>query len=349
MMSDRIRSQQAGGTLTVILLALVLAYAVYYSMASRMRKPPTPPAPEGFYAMGEQPPVEPEPPPVFAPEDILMAAETFKEEEGTLFDQRMPPVTVGQTVDLRLINGQVARGEVTEISSNQLAVFQNSTTNRILFSQLDTWERLRVDPSLRTAAIHFRSVTLARAELLTLGTLAEITFTNLESMTLAAEAGDAKAMDELGMRLLAGRGLPADPGRGFSMVYLAAQTEYAPAQHHVGVLTYQGTAVAPNPTTGLRWISLAARADYKPAQEFLTQQRIEQTRLNGLAMEQQRSVDQDRAAYAERLETIRAKDSERSILKMIDFKRKLVSPENDSNLTSWYDSQGRRHVRTGHK
>ena len=84
-----------------------------------------------------------------------------------------------------------------------------------------------------------------------------------------AEAGDARAQNELGVMYGAGFGVGKDNATAASWFRRAAVQGDVRAQNNLGRLYRLGLGVARDPVTGAHWIKRAARAGYVRAQATL--------------------------------------------------------------------------------
>lgn len=84
-----------------------------------------------------------------------------------------------------------------------------------------------------------------------------------------AEAGDARAQNELGVMYGAGFGVEKDNATAASWFRRAAIQGDVRAQNNLGRLYRLGLGVERDPVTGARWIKRAARAGYVRAQATL--------------------------------------------------------------------------------
>lgn len=279
------KSNQArhGSVTTLILVLLLLAAGVFLWFARIMDvQAPTPMGPvssEPFLEISSTQVVATTVSYTQADQDEL--ASFLIAQELAALAASHPMLQVGDVADLRQANGVVGRGEILSMDTQYLVQRQGSLTNQLTITSLDAWVRLRADQALREEWVRYRAYALARSELAGLGSNPPLVSTN----TAALSAGDPQALNEQGMRYVTGRDVPADPGRGFFLIYQAAWEGWPAAQHNLGILYLRGLAVEPNLEEGLRWISLAARQGWKPAQTFLDEKKVAWDRAQNLATE----------------------------------------------------------------
>lgn len=353
---------RAGGALLVLVVMIGLAMAVFMWFAKTMDvSPPLDPTArptsgaEPFLELGTTQAVvtiiE------YSPADLSELTTFLLTQERAALDRSVPAVTVGQTVDLRQFSGVVGRGEIVAMDGTDILQIQGSLTNRVPLASLDAWDRLRTDTTLREKVAHYRALASARRELLALGQLPSNTVSDADSLTVAAEAGDADAQNELGMRHVIGRTPNANPGLGFFLIYQAALEGLPAAQYNLGVLYLRGSAVGQNPEAGARWVCLAARNKWKSAQDFLNEKHVTTERANALANEQEKSVNAEMAAANARLETLRTQTRDAALqaagrtyrpdgITYADFKLRYFwwRSEAEPTFNTWFDQQGHRHI-----
>jgi hypothetical protein len=88
-------------------------------------------------------------------------------------------------------------------------------------------------------------------------------------LTRQANAGDALAQHELGIRYLAGNGVPADTARGAYWTGRAAAQRVIPAQFNLGILLMNGWGVAWDPFAAFQLFERAAQSGMREAQYLL--------------------------------------------------------------------------------
>ena len=93
--------------------------------------------------------------------------------------------------------------------------------------------------------------------------------TPVQTLTDAANKGDARARHDLGLMYVQGNGVPKDPAKGAVLLEQSAATGLPKAQYHVGVLYEQGLGVPRNPQTAFRWYQRAADQGHVRAQHNL--------------------------------------------------------------------------------
>lgn len=82
--------------------------------------------------------------------------------------------------------------------------------------------------------------------------------TGMPALREAAEAGDAKALFEIGARYAEGRGVKEDPAAAAQWYERAAELGLAPAQYRIGNLYEKGTGVARDADKARKWYEMAA-------------------------------------------------------------------------------------------
>jgi len=83
---------------------------------------------------------------------------------------------------------------------------------------------------------------------------------SFESLQKRAEAGDAKAQNEVGVRLRTGDGVEKDQVKALEWYRLAAKQGYATAYYNIGAAFYNGDGVIANENAACKWFLLAAEA-----------------------------------------------------------------------------------------
>jgi hypothetical protein len=311
---------RAGNTLLVILLLLGMSAGIYYWLKATLMTPPRPPPPPVATVVSNAPRT-------FTVEDIMVRAEQFKPAFAAALDISTPLVSTGQTLSARLLNGRVAHGMIVDLKAQELALVEGDVTNQVALAAMDARERLRVDPLTRMAWIHYQAASYARTKLGEVGLLPDLAYTNLETLVAAAETGERRAMNELGMRMVMGRGTEEDPSRGFFLVYAAALADLPAAHYSLGVLYDRGVAVGQHKPEALRWMALAASAQWEPAQAYVAGQKISEQRVAQAADEKRRALQQERSAQEARLESLPAGE--------------------DPRAGVWRDSYGQEHTTPG--
>lgn len=176
---------------------------------------------------------------------------------------------------------------------------------------MDARERLRVDPLTRMAWVHYQAASYARTKLGEKGLLPDLVYTNLETLAAAAETGERRAMNELGVAHASqAPGAPADPSRGFFLVYAAALADLPAAHHNLGLVYDRGIAVGQHKPEAFRWMALAAAAQWEPAQTYLASQKVNEQRLAQAADEKRRALQQERSAQEARLASLQTVEGE---------------------------------------
>jgi TPR repeat protein len=84
-------------------------------------------------------------------------------------------------------------------------------------------------------------------------------------LTRAAEAGDAEAACNLGVRHLSGRGVPKDATTAVRWLRVAADAGEATAMFNLGVMLADGNGVAEDDSFGFKWMKAAADRGDAPA------------------------------------------------------------------------------------
>ena len=84
----------------------------------------------------------------------------------------------------------------------------------------------------------------------------------LEQLRKAAELGDPKAQDDLGLRYSRGEEIPQDHKQAVRWYRLSAEQGFHWAQYHLGYAYEIGHGVQPKPQSGITW--LLSKATSKP-------------------------------------------------------------------------------------
>lgn len=362
--SARKAHSRQGGSSTILLvcLALIIGISIWFSKmvdmpASKGGAASGPEAPEPFLELGTTVvvPTIPE----YTLDDLREWAGVLLPHERTFLDQQVALIVPGQTVDVRQVNGMVGRGEILEVGSNDLVQVQGSLSNRMPFTQLDPWDRLRVDAALRGDLAHHRARALAREELATLGVLPAVSNSGPGDLSISVEAGEDKAQLELGLRYILGRGMEANPSLGFFLVHLAAQRGLPAAQQQMGLLYLNGRAVGRSREAGLRWMALSAWKGWKPADDYLAENKLSREQWEPLAKEMEKGLSKELEAGAARRQTVKQELVDQAVaaadwtyrpdgLQPGDFRIRYYwwRPADAPGFRSWFDEQGRRHLST---
>ena len=80
---------------------------------------------------------------------------------------------------------------------------------------------------------------------------------SIEALRTRAEAGDADAQDNLGLRYVNGRGVPQDDAEAVRWYRLAADQGFARAQFNLGVRYATGRGVPQDGIEAYKWLNLA--------------------------------------------------------------------------------------------
>jgi TPR repeat protein len=80
---------------------------------------------------------------------------------------------------------------------------------------------------------------------------------SLKTLMKAAEQGDAKAQDNLGIMYHEGQGVPQDDSQALDWYRKAAEQGYAKAQLNLGFMYYNGQGVPINYVEAFKWTALA--------------------------------------------------------------------------------------------
>jgi len=88
----------------------------------------------------------------------------------------------------------------------------------------------------------------------------------LNTLLLAAESGDAHARNELGTRYEYGRGVKRDVSQALTWYMKAASQGFAESQNNVGRLLERGQGIERNPTEAATWYRKSAEQGYAPGQ-----------------------------------------------------------------------------------
>ena len=91
----------------------------------------------------------------------------------------------------------------------------------------------------------------------------------LLSLKQQAEAGDAPAQDELGLRYAEGRGVPKDVSKALTWYRKAAEQGHAGAQYSLGLMYYNGKGVPKDATQAAAWVRKSAEQGNSDAQAGL--------------------------------------------------------------------------------
>lgn len=268
-----------------------------------------------------------------------------------------PLLAVGDEATLRQLNGVIGRGKILALDAGEVVIEQGSLTNRLAITALDARDRLRADPALRAQVVNFQALALARAELESLGSFPAVTYNDAATMQSAVEAGEIKAQNEWGMRLVLSREAGSDPGLGFYLIQQAAQRGLAAAQHNMGVLYARGLAVGQHRESAAKWFSLAARNQWKQAQDFLNENKVPGDRVNAWADEMATGLSNQWSAAQARLAGLKAKTVETALQvpgrtfrpdghSPTDFKLRYYwwLADQEPSLRQWFDEQGHRHL-----
>ena len=353
--------RRSGGVLTGMLLFVLLVLAVFIGF-SRMADLPDTNAESGAVKTAEP----------FLELNSAQVVETIA--EYTLADLQSlaafllpveqaeqarvtPLLNAGDEATLRQLNGVIGRGRILALTEGDVVLEQGSLTNRLAISALDARDRLRADPKLRAQVVNFQAIALARAELESLGSFPAVPFNDPATLQDAVQAGEIKAQNEWGMRLVLSREAGSDSGLGFYLIQQAAQRGLAAAQHNMGVLYARGLAVGQHRESAAKWFSLAARNQWKQAQDFLNENKVPADRVNAWADELATGLTNQWSAGQARLAGLKAKTVEAALQvpgrtyrpdghSPTDFKLRYYwwLADQHPSLRQWFDEQGRRHL-----
>ena len=91
----------------------------------------------------------------------------------------------------------------------------------------------------------------------------------IDAMRVRAEAGDAEAQNDLGVRYANGDGVPQDDAEAVRWYRLAADQGLASGQSALGVMYSDGEGVPQDDAEAVRWLRLSADQRHAPAQAIL--------------------------------------------------------------------------------
>ena len=89
---------------------------------------------------------------------------------------------------------------------------------------------------------------------------------DLDSLKVAAEQGDAEAQFNLGVMYDTGEGIPKNPAEAVRWYRMAAEQGDAKAQFYLGVMYHTGEGVPENDAEAVRWYRMAAEQGDADAQ-----------------------------------------------------------------------------------
>ena len=352
---------RSGGVLTGMLVFILLVTAVFLGFSRIADLPPTDPTSSAEKTA--EPFLELNSPQVvetiaeYTQDDLRTLTDLLSVQEKDELDRAMPSLRVGDEATLRQLNGVIARGKILALDPQEATLEQGSLTNRIPINTLDARDRLRADPALRAHVSHLQALALARAELETLGSFPAVEFADPASMQNAAQAGEFKAQNEWGMRMILSRETGTDTAQGFYLIQQAAQRGLPAAQHNMGVLYARGLAVGQHRESAAKWFSLAARNQWKQAQDFLNENKVPADRVNAWADEMGAALSNQWNTAQARVATLKAKTLETALQvpgrvyrpdghSFTDFKLRYYwwMADQQPALRQWFDAQGRRHI-----
>ena len=354
-------NRRTGGVMTGMLLFVLLVLAVFLGFSKMADLPDA--NPDAAAPKSAEPFLELNSPQIvetiaeYTVADLQALAAVLLPIEQAEQARITPLLVVGDEATLRQLNGVIGRGKILALDDAEVVMEQGSLTNRLAISALDARDRLRADPALRARVVNLQAVALARAELETLGSFPAVPYDDPTTLQSAVDAGEIKAQNEYGMRLVLSRETGSDSGLGFYLIQQAAQRGLAAAQHNMGVLYARGLAVGQHRESAAKWFSLAARNQWKQAQDFLTENKVPGDRINAWADELGTGLSNQWNAAQARLAGLKAKTVETALQvpgriyrpdghSPTDFKLRYYwwLADQNPNLRQWFDEQGRRHL-----
>jgi hypothetical protein len=113
--------------------------------------------------------------------------------------------------------------------------------------------------------LYARIITLA-AVLVALAVGAQAQTPEIDAVRVRAEAGDAEAQNDLGVRYANGDGVPQDDAEAVRLYRRAADQGHARAQNNLGFMYATGRGVPQDYAEAVRWFRLAADQGHADAQ-----------------------------------------------------------------------------------
>ncbi len=286
-------------------------------------------------------------------EDLLAMVDQVFPSVRFELELRCPVCTEGEQVDLRHLNGFVSKGKITAISDDSLCLSGEQNTKSVRYSDLSFKDRIRVDSIYRNAWIDSEAILQARRPLADDAVaLPEFTWANAEELEMAARCGDPKALN-----VLANKHLNAKEGEkdiGYALLYFrtSAAQDDPEGLLNLGLMYLKGLGVSRNQAMGLRYIARAASLCYQPAVDFMAERKVSQEASAKALAEYKRNVEEERRAYAARLEAARANPKYDIISQSTGLNQtRRVSPV-PSQREVWYEWNGYqmvKHTRIGRK
>lgn len=155
---------------------------------------------------------------------------------------------------------------------------------------------------------------------------ADLTGVSFEELRQRANNKDARAMEELGRRLIQGVGTAPDPQAGAGWLLRAAESGSAQAAFNVGVMYERGFVVERDSTRAVEWYRKAAAADLAVAKHNLA-----------LLLRDGRGAARDGKAAVELLRAAALQGTTASMFVLGDiYERGDVAPKDDVAALAWF-------------
>ena len=150
-----------------------------------------------------------------------------------------------------------------------------------------------------------------------------------------ANAGDALAQHELGLRYLLGDGIPADTVKAVYWIKKAAEKNLTAAKYNLGIMLINGIGINWDPFLAFKYFRSAAREGMNQAQYVLgvlyTDNLIVKRDWNLAYFWIKKSADNDFEAAKEILPELEPKISKKIVDSLFNIKSLTVSDQQESN------------------